>query len=301
MIKKIILLLVLVFIVTFCVESRTDGFITSKLYFTLPVKVDRAVYEKFNCSEKMHDQIIDQPFTYLAKGTQFFVFESADKNYVIKFLRPKLLQPKSWVYLLHFPKFLDLYRKEEILHRKQKCQKTLRACFIAFEKIGDRLGLLGMYLKNQSNKRLNVKSKQGHRFSIDLGNTCYIIQKKADMFLDSALLSAKQNSQEEVEKIIDLFLQGITYRCKHQISNTDPNVFSNFALLEGHVVEVDFGDFFDNEILLPPPLFTHEINRYAKSFKKWAKLHLPEVLPYFDEKLREELQEYEKYFEKNTF
>jgi hypothetical protein len=300
MIKKTLIVLFALLAIPFLVETRTEGFISSNLYFSLPVKIDHHVSEKYNCSEKEHEEIVNQTYRYLGKGTQFYVFESLDNKYVIKFLRPHQLKPKFWVHLLHFPKFLDLYRKQEILHRKQKCEKTLKACSVAFERMRERLGLKGMYLKDGSDKQLKIKSKLGHWFTIDLGSTCYIIQKKADAFLDTALLQARDNSTQEVEKILDLFIEGISFRFKHQISNTDPNVFSNFALLDDRVVEVDFGDFFDNGELLPPPFFAHEINRYAKSFTKWATINAPDVLNYFDKRLEEELQKYEKYYEEKT-
>lgn len=296
--RKYLLLLLILCFVPFLVEKRTDGFTVQSIYFTLPVCIDCSKIEKENFPEKEQEKILSQEFSYLGKGTQFFVFESADKKYVIKFLRDHNLKPKFWVHFLQYPNFLDQYRQEEILHRKQKSAKTIKACVVAFERMKERLGLLGIYFKKPNAKTLLVRDKIKRSYQIDISNTYYIIQKKADVFLADALLNATR--LEETQKIVDLFLEGITYRCQKQISNTDPNVFSNFALLEDHVVEVDFGDFFDNGSLLPPPLFYHEINRYAKSFKKWAKENMPEIISYFDERLEVELEKYKVNFENQT-
>lgn len=297
--KKYIIFLLLLGILPLAIEKRTDGFTVQALYFTLPIAIDCSTIEKQNFEDEEHIKVLEQEYVYLGKGTQFYVFESADKKYVIKFLRDHHLKPKLWVHFLRFPNFLDLYRKEEILHRRQKCEKTVKACFVAFERMQKRLGLLGLYFKKPTSHKLKVRDKIGRKYQIDLSNTYYVIQKKADAFLAEALNNA--TSQNDVEKIVDLFLEGITYRCQKQISNTDPNVFSNFALLEDHVVEVDFGDFFDNGSLIPPPLFNHEISRYAKSFRKWANKNMPEILLYFDERLQVELKKYRSHYEDQTF
>lgn len=295
MLKKILLIFLVLIGLSFLIKERTGGFLVDRIYFSLP-SIEKGIF----CTniEKV-DTILDQSFRYLDKGTQFFVFESEDKQHVIKFLRDHHLKPKFWVHLLRFPKFLDHYRKTEISHREEKCRKTTKGCQIAFERMQEKLGLVAMFFSANVQKSITVFDKIGRKHWIELKKTHFIIQKKADYMLEEALLSAK-GEREKLFSLVDLFFKGITYRCKKNICNSDPNVFKNFALINDSVVEVDFGDFFDNGKTLRPELFHHEINRYAKSFRKWASKNMPQILPCIDQQLEKELAQYKKEYEEKT-
>jgi len=296
MIKRMIFILSFLVILSFVLELRTDGFITSNIYFKLPEQTQDPIVDDFT----EIDKALSQPYRYLAKGTQFYVFESQDGKYVIKFLRENHT-PKLWVHLLKFPTFLDLYRKREVLYRKEKCQKTINGCHVAFEKMKNRVGILGLFFTHNINKCLTIFDKIGHKFKVDLSKAHFVIQKKAEMMLDQALTFAYQEKdQEKVVEIIDSFLEHISYRCKKNICNSDPNVFRNFGIINDRAVEIDFGNFFENDTPLRPPLFYHEMTRYTKAFQKWINKNMPSFQSYVEKRVEKELDLYTQDFEKAT-
>lgn len=279
------------------IERRTDGFRMDRIYFDLSIPVVNLEQD----SSIIHE-ILDQPFTYLDRGTQFFVFESKDKKHVIKFLSPLHLKSQFWVNFLCFPPFKQY--KEAIYKKKEKkCLQTVKACFLAYDRLKENLGLEFIHFgsNSQFHKHILIYDKLGHRHLVDLSKTHFIIQKKAEAFIGSALLSAYKNKDDhKVHAIIDSFLENISYRCKKNVRNTDPNVFKNFAIIGNRVVEVDFGDFFAENKVIDPPLFIHEIDRYARSFRKWANKNIPETLTYFEQKLNQEMDFYEKEYSKQV-
>ncbi|MBI3237041.1 MAG: hypothetical protein HYZ48_05010, partial [Chlamydiales bacterium] len=99
----------------FC-HKQTDGFsrykICSDLSFhpeweTPPPDVD------LSC-------ILDQPFHYLTKGAQSYVFVSADDRYVLKFFRIYHLTAPVWVKNLYWPPFFQSYRLGKILQKQEE-------------------------------------------------------------------------------------------------------------------------------------------------------------------------------------
>ena len=70
--------------------------------------------------------VLDQPFTYLGKGRQSFVFISQDGNYVLKFVKAHRFTA-SWLYKsVPLPGFLDKMRSAKL----QQMQNELRKFFI---------------------------------------------------------------------------------------------------------------------------------------------------------------------------
>lgn len=284
-VAKILFLLVAMFFISEGIKKRTHSFTIANII------CDRSEFSKKQCycpySEKV-DQILNQEFTYLDRGTQFYAFESMDKKHVIKFIRMDRLRPKWFYQFLLFPTFIDRFRLEKLQDRERKRIKTFDACYLAYERLKDQTGLIYVQLSpSDIDKSLTIYDKLGRKFTLDLDNTCFAIQKKVKLLPDAI-------KTEDPKQVIDSFIEGITYRCKKGVSNTDPNVFKNFGFLDGKAIEVDFGDFFDNHHLIEPRLYRHEIMRYVEKFRSWAIKEHPLLISYFDQKVQNEIEEYKK-------
>src|SRR5690554_6553916 len=82
MMKRLILFLAFTLLIPFGVKEMTRGFRLSKLQLDFPSE------PRWNFPlDNSLLPIFKQKFTYLDRGAQSYVFESADRNYVVKLLR----------------------------------------------------------------------------------------------------------------------------------------------------------------------------------------------------------------------
>src|SRR5215813_2272463 len=80
----------------FCYK-KTDGFAHYKILSSLPFNEEWEVPPLSENEAKEVSAILDQPFYYLAKGAQSYVFASKDGQSVIKFFRIYHLTPPRWL------------------------------------------------------------------------------------------------------------------------------------------------------------------------------------------------------------
>ncbi len=217
--------------------------------------------------------LFNQSFYYLARGTQFFVFESEDKKYVLKFLRSDRLEG---------------FNKSIFKLKKQKKQKAKRdiftACNLAFLNIPESTAILGMHLKKTKDLlKVTLRDHLGRKRQIDLNLYAFVVQKNGKN-LKTILEKAKKTKNEfYAEMLINSFFDLINNRIKKNISNSDPNFFDNFLVVNGKIKEMDFGDFFFNPALKNHgPAYFHEILKFSTPFRKWFIENWPDMLEVFD-------------------
>ena len=107
-----------------------DGFALSKIQSDL--KPDPR-WKQGSSTEEIQP-ILSQPFSYLGKGSQCYVFESQDGNYVLKFFRHRRYQPPKWI---------TLFAPHNYLERKRERREELfQSCFLAQEELRESSGLI---------------------------------------------------------------------------------------------------------------------------------------------------------------
>src|SRR5579872_1944076 len=110
--KLLILFSFLIATERFC-HYQTAGFALEKISSIL---TPRPEWEITPLSPQKIDEIrklLAQPFTYLNKGAQAYVFESQDKRYVLKFFRHSHMRPPFWLDLLPpLPLFQEIVSKK---------------------------------------------------------------------------------------------------------------------------------------------------------------------------------------------
>src|SRR4051812_6633707 len=105
MIKKLLFLVVFVCVLSvigdFC-QKQTKGF---RFQNILSIEHTEGLKQKIP-TEKLSSikKILSQPFYFLKKGQQCFVFQSKDEKYILKFLRAEKITVPFWKELL--PSFM---------------------------------------------------------------------------------------------------------------------------------------------------------------------------------------------------
>jgi hypothetical protein len=233
------------------VKRVTFGFKPAKIMFSFPVSPEWEV----PAGEEIWE-ILSQPFFFLGKGAQCYVFESKDKAHVVKFFRYDLRKPEK--------KMIALFN----------------ACKLAYENLRKETGLVYIHL-NESELGLpflKCRDAIGRKYTFPMDKMHFVIQKKAKGFRQT-LLDAR-GDPAEMKKRIDQFIELLCIRTSKGILNTDPTLSRNFGFLGDRAIEVDFGNYrLDSKLDS-----RHEIKRFTSRLDRWLRKKAPEWVFYLDER-----------------
>lgn len=241
----------------FFYKMMTQGFRVSKLCQLS--KISHAA-GKSAMPEELKSQL-QQPFYYVGRGMQTFVFESQDGKIVIKFFK--------------------LRRRNKMDH----LLKMFEACNLAFNSAREETGLLYTHLYKSDEKlpKIFLKNRLRLPVSLHLESYAFVIQQKAKPFQE-LFPSVLQN--ESSGELIDAYLSLVYNRSQKGICNTDVNVDRNFGWLEGRAIELDFGNY-----LYDPKKKESEFCQFAARMRAIIQKMAPEKLAEYDQKV-------ERYHEK---
>ncbi|MCI0382113.1 MAG: hypothetical protein L0207_03560 [Chlamydiae bacterium] len=215
----------------FC-HKQTDGFSLDKIrsHFELT-----SIDDESNLWKKE----VDQPFYYLAKGAQCYVFVSKDQKFILKFFKQ---------YRYRLPLYCKLFSKEKIVRLVQKKEMTREGDFssyrLAYEKLKEETGLLYLHLTPTAGlKKCTIFDKIGVRHEIDLNDFQFILQKKAILAKDKIKELTEKNEIEKAKQCLTDLAGLLLKRMKKGIADSDPNLIKNFGFVESTPMQIDIGRF----------------------------------------------------------
>ncbi len=230
----------------------TDGFKIAKM------RVEYPIHPEWEVSLDPHLlPLLNQPFRYLAKGAQAFVFESEDQTVVLKFFR------------FHTP------------YSELKISDLFNAAHIAYQQLKEETGLLYIHLNptQLDLPTIHCTDAVGRSYSFRLDECRFALQKRAKSF-PQAIQEALADPRE-MQKRIDQWIELLVSRTEKGIFNSDPSLSRNFGFLDNRAIEFDFGNF------KPSPHSREvEIERYASRFRSHLKESAPEWIAYLDAELK---------------
>lgn len=283
--KKIIYLLLLfcsVAAIFLAMRYFTDGFRINKIIGKIPFD------ETFSSlTKEPPDLLLNQPYRYLGKGKQAFVFSSEDEKYVLKFIatqkyndpfRRRLLKTFNKPLLAVFQKYLD----GRTFNRKRNFKRSIESYCLAYDQLKEETGLIYLHLKKTDLcKKITLIDKLGMAHEIDLNSTYFILQKKANSLKSTITLTLKKKDKKKMQRIIDDYLKNSFKTISKGIVNKDSSV-KNSGYIETQFVEYDIGRFEKiNEIN------SKNFISYIQYFRKYLEKNDPNSLEYFDEKASE--------------
>ncbi|MBN1915053.1 MAG: hypothetical protein JW769_04115 [Parachlamydiales bacterium] len=264
----------------------SDGFRQDKIYHDFPHESQWEV--SFSPQqEKEIMAILDQPFHYLGKGCQVYVFASQDQKYVIKFIRYHKYRLPFWIAYTDFFQKGKEYVVSRRDHRQRGYYNSLRSYKIAYEQLPEETATLYIHLNRtfHLHKKLPIIDRLGRHSSLDLDNTGFIVQKRV-MPLEPYLLQMKKDQKtSETEKIIGSFLEMVEHLYDKGMTNKDYNCLKNAGYLEGKIIAMDIGSFYPQNGLEDPHEFQKELINFVKHFRRWSQKKYPQILFVFDEKV----------------
>ena len=243
----------------FC-ERETDGFALTKVAREfLDVK-----------GSDFDSAVLDQPYHYLAKGGQAYVFLSEDGNHVLKLFRSSRL---STLQMLHHILPLKTF-KQGIQKQKALLRETLYSYHLAEQSLKEETGLIGVHLQstNSPYPPLILIDKLQIRHKIDPNKYPFAIQKKATLVKETIQELLANNDLEGAKRAVrNLFLL-LQTRVEKGIEDKDPNLGKNFGFCSMSPVQIDAGRFERSA-----PVSLEKIAHSKEDFNHWINQHAPEL------------------------
>ncbi len=261
----------------------TDGFSVRQLTSSLPYNVLFEVAPLSLAEKQKITTILDQPYHYIGKGCQFYVFESKDGQYVIKFLKQKHLRTFSQLSNVPMPHFLRQKIDSKLARRKARIDDLLSSCKLAYEELANESGLLYIHLNRTPifKQQIKIIDKLGFKHMIVLDNYEFILQKKAISVNKTFSMIEDQELNRRVIQLVDL----VKSRCEKGIRDRDRSFVQNVAFsLDGEqAFFIDVGQFYKDPTILLESEQQSDLNKRLGSLHYWVEEKAPILLERIEE------------------
>ena len=289
---SILLILIFFTLITKGLHYFTGGFKTNKIQPPLDMRADISETPSNISGDFL--KIFDQTYKFLDKGCQVYVFESADGNYVIKFLRHHRYRPYFWMNFGSFFKPIKKYKEKYAAIKKERIRNNFESYRMSFDELQELTEVLYVHIgfTDYLNKQLVIKNKFGQKSYIDLDRMHFIVQRKGKKLSSEMKRSYKSKNLEETRHLIESYLTLLQQRCLKKIRNCDSTGYlRNMALYNGKVIEIDVGGYRKFNYPDAKKGFEYEFMRFVKRFNRWTSKNMPLLQEFVEVKSKELLIE----------
>lgn len=240
--------------------KTTDGFTISKIGAIFLEDLD----------EPFDETLLQQPFTYMGKGGQSYVFLSEDGSTVLKFLRGS----KRNQIALRSP-FLGREKKErKILETEEKMRQTLRSYAIARDLFKEESGILATHLSRSQKIATPITLIDRSKIKHPMDPNCYpfIIQKRATLVKQTIAQLMERGEVTAAKMALRSLFSLLKLRMQRGIEDGDPNLAKNFGFLDLEPIQIDGGSF---QLGLTPSVSS--IQSSQEDLQHWINKCYPEL------------------------
>jgi hypothetical protein len=218
-----------------------------------------------------------ETLTFIGAGKQFYAFETADHQYVVKFMKFSRRRPLPWLEKISLPSILHLWKTSYLAERAKRLSNLEYSSHLALEYLSSEAALVSYPLQ----KNLILIDKLGIAHRIDRSQTKFITQKKAAPFT----VYFEQNPSQ-AHLLISSYIKTVSSQCKKGICNLDPIIDRNYGVVDHQVIIMDIGS------LLAHPKLNHNAGVQREIFvellplREWLQNKHPQYVAYFDSLLK---------------
>lgn len=246
----------------------TAGFTEGNIKADLSIEPDHGLPLLAEKEQLLLQEILDQPFRYLGKGCQSYVFLSDDKQYVIKFLKYQRFRPQFYLKAISEERF---NKKAE--EKKKKLNALLDSWKIAYRDLKDETGLIYLHLNqgDKFEKPLTIVDKLGLTHQIDPDEVVFLVQKKADMLCPAIV----KGDLVFGKKLINNLIVQLLSEYERGLGDNDHALMQNTGVIGDQPLHIDVGQFSKEERFKTD--FKHELFSKTYKFRIWLSKHYPEL------------------------
>jgi len=273
-----------VFLIIRIYNTLTDDFRLSHITYEMPYQQEWQLGHLSAGEEQKLEEILSQPFTYLGKGAQSYVFESSDGLYVLKFFKFKHLRPSWFIEALPPLGFIKTYQSKQAVRRERKLWGVFRAYKLAYDVNKQESGLVFIQLNIRENpmRYVTIIDKIGFKRILNLADYAFIIQKKGQTLqavLDRLL---SQGESSEASKRIGEILEMYAEEYGKGVYDHDHNVMRNTGFLGESPIHLDVGKLAKDESMRQSERAWQDALLVAAHIKRWIHRHYPQDEKYLE-------------------
>lgn len=229
------------------------------------------------------DEVLKQPFHYLAKGCHCYAFVSEDQKYVIKFHRyashmrifPWLNHPFSY----HFSKRRRNIRK----HNLKKLSENMQSYVNSAQKLKEETGVILVHTNrtNTLHRTVILIDATGAKYQVPLDQVTFILQHKADLIYPTLDKLLQEHQLEQAKAVVSQLVHLITDCCKKGFIDADPVLRKNYGLIAGRAIHIDVGDLVKDEKIQWRENYIPHVKEMTESFRVRLEKHYPQLLDHY--------------------
>jgi hypothetical protein len=274
-----------VFVIGFCLAAyvsrkATDGFAMTKITSSLPHSAE----EPLSPLPEHLRAALDQPYIYLSKGAQTYVFASADGNYVLKFFRHDHMRLPAW------KRWIPLERiGKSNAKRQAKLMKDFASYRLAYHELPEETALLFLHLEKSHHHlpQVNLVDKLGIQHAVPLDDMEFLLQRRGELLYPAITRAMDQGDPNAAKAIIDSLIDVLKQRSERGIFDKDPDLNTNFAVVDGkRAIQIDIGRF--RRDLVRRESRKEELIRITDHFHQWLMIRYPDLDTMLKERLNAE-------------
>lgn len=228
--------------------------------------------------------LLDQPFKYLDRGRQSYVFESQDGQYVLKFFDLKRYQP-GW---------LTLFSASSERRMERKKTRLFKGYQIAYEHDRDHAVIVFQQLVPNPTLNLNALliDRFGFNHDVDLATVPFIIQEKgvATRQVISELLSQDdlEGAKWHLRRLLDMYYDEYT----RGLYDRDHNFMYNTGFIGDKPIRLDVGRLRADDLYRDPDIAKKDLEKIIdERAGGWLQRHFPKYRVEIVSDLRSKLSE----------
>jgi hypothetical protein len=266
---------------------QTRGFALYKIRADLPFNPEWETTSLSSEEKSLVATALSQPYRFLDKGAQAYVFLSDDGRYVIKFFKLHALQPALWLRSIRLPFFMQKLWVQKLLEKRQTLSKTFASYKIANEELKEETGLLYLHLNKTEgmHPELTIYDNIGIKHTVPLDKMQFLIQRRASLFLPHLEKMIQERGLIPAKKALSNLVHFLRVRNLKEIFDKDPDLLTNFAFLNDRIVQIDVGRFRKEPERKNPNIYYEEIVRITDEFNLWLKNHYPPLSDHLEQEI----------------
>lgn len=267
----------------------TAGFTESNITTDLSLEPDHHILPLSPKEKEEIASLLKQPFHYLGKGCQSYVFLSADEKYVIKFLKYQRFRPQFYLKALSFiPAFEERLRKKTG-EKREKLDALLKSWKIAYNDLKEETGLIYLHLNagNQLQSPLEIIDKMGFNHTIDPEKVVFLVQKRAKMLCAEIKEEMAKGHLMNLQALFENLLAMLLFEYQRGFGDNDHALMQNTGVIENQPLHIDVGQFSKEERFKSPDIYKQELFSKTYKFRIWLLKNYPELEHYLTKRLKD--------------
>lgn len=250
--------------------SLTDDFRLSNITSELPYRHEWSTPTDA-AQEVILASILNQPYTYLGKGAQSYVFTSADGKYVLKFFKFKHLRQNFYIDILPDIGPIASYKAKQAARKERKLAGVFTSHLLAYNKHRDESGLIFIQMNTTNNPHRTVTlfDKIGRQYILDLESFPFVLQRRG-VPLDTALKSLLDKgdigaAKEKITKIFTLYAQEYS----KGLFDHDHGIDRNTGFIDNNAAHLDVGKLLADESMKDTATAKRDAIEAGNRLKQW--------------------------------